>query len=275
MEQLNIKAEFDALCQAYGLTPIGQNEEELYIPNGHSFDYPYLLNLFYNRRIGKALSTYEILSDFKAFDIAKVLNVLSFSKGGFTLTVNPYSIRCDNPTIVEVLKKSLEEALGQIVEKYPCFEIDGKDQGATMVLSKGFGGGGNFGRGIIIPYPKGCIPKKDGFSPEELDAIIAHEKVQKERARRMRGNKERWEEEGYSRLPDLGEQAQWLMNYIPLDWDSQTKRSFVADYMFQAGFLDFKSDSWKASFNSKTNKEKSKLVENWIKAYNKAILPLF
>ena len=110
---------------------------------------------------------------------------------------------------------------------------------------------------------------KDQLPKTKLD-----EKVQKERARKMRGNKERWEEEGYSRLPDLGEQAEWLMNYIPLDWDTQNKRCFVADYMFQAGFLDFKSDSWKISFKDKTNKEKSKMVGDWIKAYTIAILPL-
>ncbi|MBQ6416241.1 MAG: hypothetical protein IJJ65_08335 [Butyrivibrio sp.] len=222
-------------------------------------NYYYLLDLFQRRRQGKSFTTEEILADFSALEIARMLKQLSFSSGNFSLLVGGVSKDYSSPALVGILKQSLEEALGARVEK-------GKKH---LILSKGYGAGGDEGRAFLIEYPEGCTPKGEGFSNTELDAIIAFEEGLEVEVKKMQGNKERWEKEGGSRLPELGKLSEWIIdNYLPQEWQAVDKNNFVADYLFQAGFLDFKAEVWKAGFKGKNRQQKDRMVRDWMKAYN-------
>ncbi|MCR4864881.1 MAG: hypothetical protein K5850_06975 [Bacteroidales bacterium] len=248
-EQSGIQAEFDALCSQYGF-PVGDS------------NYYFLLDLFRRRKQGKSFTDEEILADFSALDIARMLKQLSFSSGNFSLLVGGGSKDYSSPALVGILKQSLEEALGARVEK-------GKKH---MILSKGYGAGGDEGRAFLIDYPEGCTPMGEGFSNKELDAIIAFEEGLEVEVKKMQGNKERWEKEGESRLPELGKLSEWIIdNYLPKEWQAVDKYNFVADYLFRAGFLDFKGEVWKGGFRDKSRKEKDRMIRNWHLSYHNSL----
>lgn len=248
-EQSGKQAEFDALCSQYGL-PVGDS------------NYFFLLDLFQRRRQGVSFTDEEILSDFTALDIARMLKQLSFSKGYFSLkVVGDREKDYTNPALVGIIKQSLEDALGKRVEK--------GDNNMLLSKSKGYGAGGDQSRGLLIPYPEGYTPQEVGFSDVELQCIIDFEEGLAVEVKKMQGNKERWEEKGKSRLPELGKLAEWIIiNYLPKEWKEVDKHNFVADYLFNAGFLDFKSEIWKAGFRDKKKEQKYKMVLDWIKAYH-------
>ena len=256
LEQSGIQADFEALCGHYGL-PVGDS------------NYYFLLSLFSRRRKGISFTTEEILADFSALDIARMLKQLSFSNGVFSLIVKSIKQDFSNPALVEGLKQFLVDALQARVKKVEHLKKGEESLGATMILSKGYGAGGDEGRAFLIPYPEGCTPQEGGFSDVELDCIIDFEGRLAVEVERMRGNKERWEPEGASRLPELGKLAELIEdNYLPKEWQSVDKHTFVADYLFRGGFLDFKSDLWKAGFKGKGRKEKDRMIRNWIQAYH-------
>ena len=246
LEQSSIQADFEALCNQYGLPVEDSN-------------YYFLLDLFRRRRQGKSFTTEEILADFSALELAGMLKQLSYSGGAFSLVVGGVKKDYNSPLLVEVLKQSLVVALQARVKK--C--------GANMILSKGYGAGGDEGRAFLIPYPEGCTPQEGGFSEVELNCIIDFEKGLAVEVKKMQGNKERWEKEGASRLPELGKLAEWIMQYyLPEDWLPVQKLNFVADFLFLAGFLDFKGEVWKAGFKDKNKQQKDKMVRDWVKAYH-------
>ena len=249
-EQSGIQADFDALCSQYGL-PVGDS------------NYFFLLDLFQRRRLGVSFTDEEILAELSALEIARMLKQLSNSSGAFSLAVGRRKpIIYISPALVGILKQSLEDALEARVEK-------GKKH---LILSKGYGAGGDEGRAFLIEYPEGCTPKAEGFSNRELDAIIAFEEGFEVEVEEMQGNKERWEIEGGSRLPELGKLSEWIIdNYLPKEWQAVDKYNFVADYLFRAGFLDFKGEVWKGGFRDKSRKEKDRMIRNWLMSYHTSL----
>ncbi len=250
-EEDGFKAEFEAICNRYGYS-----EEEK--------DYEALLDLYIDKRKGNAYTMYESLSNFSALEMAKMLKqLLGVGKGGFILQ-NVGGLESNTFTDVSllwVLKRSLEDALQERVKKITDYKrVDGTICPALLVRKDG----------IIdwlhYEYPEGCSPQDNGFSEVELDMIIEGEEEVKERLKReLMGNKEKWED-GYTRLPDLGEQALMLLDSLPQEWTTRKKHCFIADYMFNAGFLDFKSEQWKAKFERMQDREKDRMVRNWINA---------
>jgi len=251
-EVREFESEFDALCLEYDLPKRGYN-------------YVSLLTIYVNRRNGGFPTDVEILSDFTALDIARMLKQLSFSKGAFSLAVGGLSKDYDNPKLVEVLKKSLADALAERVEKMNSNGVN------YMILYKAIG---RRRRGFSLPYPAGCSPQEVGFSNEELNAIIDFELGHMAEVEKMKGNKERWESDGSSRLPELGRLAEMIMEYLPKDWPKVDQLNFVFDFLFKAGFLDFKSEDWKAQFSgivkSRIRKMKDRMVRNWVSSYHKS-----
>lgn len=252
-EQSTIKADFDAICSKYGLEENGEG------------DYYYLLSLFNGRRQGKAFSKYEILSDFSALEIAQMIRQLSNFKKKITSIggggdIEEYS----SPQLIEILKKPLEQALKERVKKIT--DIGGKNY---LILFIGYGAGGDEGRASMIPYPDGCTPQEEGFSKDELEILIKREEERRKGVLKMQGNKERWEDEGTSRLQDLGEQAEWIKYYIPQCWTIRKQHCFVFDFLFGAGFLDFKSKIWKKQHKDMKPEQKDRTIRNWIDSYRK------
>ena len=250
-EEDGFKAEFEAICSRYGYS-----EEEK--------DYGALLDIFIDKRKGNAYTMYESLSNFSALEMAKMLKqLLGVGNGGFILQ-NVGGLESNTFTdvsLLEVLKRSLENALLERVKKITDYKrVDGTISPSLLVRKDG----------IIdwlhYEYPEGCSPQDNGFSEVELNMIIEGEEEVKERLKREhRGNKEKWED-GYTRLPDLGEQALIFIDDLPQEWTTRKKHCFIADYLFFAGFLDFKSEQWKERYNRMGDKEKDRMVRNWIKA---------
>lgn len=257
LEQDSIKSEFDAFCDKYGLRK-------------RSGAYVALLTIFANRRQGKFYTPYESLSDYSTLELAKMLKQLSFFKGKLSVVVGSVTDDYTSPFLVEVLKKSLEDALQGKVKKVKDFIEGDQSVGACMVFYKPHGK--DRWKGYPIKYPEGCTFQDGRFSDEELDFIITIENNWKKYVEdSLQGNLEKWEGNNYTRIPDLGFQVEWLlgMNLLPPEWNTQKQYCFIADFLFLAGYLDFKSASWKESYNSMVDKDKSRMVRYWIQAYRK------
>lgn len=242
-EQERIRDEFDALCDSYGL------------PKG-KYGYVSLLTIFANRRNGGFPTQGEFLADFSAMEIARMLKQLSFSNAGFSLVVGVVTKDYNSPTLVEVLKQSLVDALAERVVKV---NSNGENY---MILYKS---SGRKKRGFYLSYPAGCSPQEVGFSENELDAIIDFERGLQDKVKKMQGNVR--SNTTPTKNPELGELVLSLMQYLPEEWSQATKNAFLADYLCSAGFLDFKGKSWLEGFREKEKSEKDRLVRNWIKSY--------
>lgn len=243
-EQGRIRGEFDALCASYNL------------PKG-GYSYVSLLTIFANRRNGGFYTTEEILADFSALEIARMLKQLSFSNGDFSLVVGGVTKDYNSPTLVGVLKQSLEDALKSRVEKV-------NDNGVNyLVLYKTFGRGKR--RGYYLPYPNGCTPQEGGFSEVELNCIIDFEKGLAVEVEKMQGNVRN--NTTPTRNPELGGLVLDYKQYLPEEWKGATQNAFLADFLCGAGFLDFKGESWLEGFKEKAKAEKDRLVRNWIASY--------
>lgn len=243
LKQSGILADFEAICGEYGLPAEGGN-------------YYFLLDTFTRKRSGMAYTIEEILEDDLALELAEMLKQLSSSFGGFSLQTGAKK-DYKNPALVEVLKEALEAALQGRVEK-------GREH---MILSKGYGSGGDQGRAFIIPYPEGSTPQEKGFSKEELEAIITYEKEQRGLVEKMKGNVKNYS--APTRNPELGKLVVFLKQYLPEEWNEATQNSFLADYLCGAGFLDFKGKAWLDGFRDKLKAEKDRQVRDWINSYKR------
>lgn len=244
-EVREFESEFDALCLEYDLPKRGYN-------------YVSLLTIYVNRRKGGYPTLEEFLADFSALEIARMLKQLSFSNEGFSLVVGGLTKDYNSPTLVGVLKKSLVDALAERVEKV---NSNGEHY---MILYKSVG---RKKWGFCLPYPAGCSQQKVGFSEGELDALIGFENRQKVEVEKMQGNVRN--NTTPTRNPELGKLVLSLKQYLPEEWNPATQNAFLADYLFSAGFLGFKGKSWLEGFREKNKAEKSKLVQDWIKSYQK------
>lgn len=243
-KKMSIQEEFEALCGKYGL------------PEGEG-NYYYLLDTFRRRRARKSFTTEEILSDFTALELARMLKQLVLCGGGFSLVVGGVKKDYNSPALVEVVKQSLEDALQARVRR-------GRNH---LILSKGYGAGGDEGRAFLIPYPEGHKPQASGFSEEELEAIIRKEEELAEEVEKMKGNKMNYTT--YTRNPELGRLVSFLYQYLPQEWSDATRNAFLADYLCGAGFLDFKGKAWVESFKEKVKEDRDRQVRRWVEAYLK------
>lgn len=248
LSELELKKDFEALAEKYGIPKTG--EQDL------TSNYIILQCIYVSRRMGKYKTSEEIISDFTALDIAKILLQLRYSKGNFSIETRGVSQKYSNKTIVEVMEKSLIDKLGCYVEK-----------GAGCMLLKKGAGGGFTGRGFVIEYPVGVESHPAGyFSDEELQLLISYEMEKFNDWKLTQGNKQRWEDGGKSRLPELGKVASMIDCYLPNDMKIVDKYNFIAEYMMDAGFLEHMSEDWKVLFNMKDKKGKVRVVKDWIKS---------
>lgn len=249
------KSKFLALCAEFGL------ERTSVIA---------LLDNFRRKKSGLGKTDVEIISDFSALDCARMIVQLSTYKGDVSLWIGGNK-QVYSPAIVEVMKGSLMGALCQMVEK--------KEN--ALILKKGQGADGDRARAFVIPCA-GSNPQADTFSMVELNALIDYESKKQKWVKKMEGNTERWEEEGNSRLPELGKIAYEILtmevntesgkkSIFPDGMKETDKYNFISEYMLLAGYLDFKPENWFFNFVNKDKYEISTSVRDWIKAYKKTL----
>ena len=275
MQELSsIRKDFDALCEQYGL-PKDEMSEALF-------------GIFLSRGVLMPSSTYEGQS---VFEIARMLKQLSgVGIAGFTLqnvggvTRNTYS----SPELVEVLKKSLVDALKARVRKiedawvtpdYIRFRDSPEDKmvnvrASMAVILQTISGGEEREvyqeERLVYIYPEGVHPSQDSFSEQELEAIINYGERLAEWEKKMMGNKERWMKDGASRLPELGKLAEIIIRRLPVGWTMADKLNFVAGYLYRGGYLDFKDAVWLNEFEKMGRKKKDRMVRNWINSYQQS-----
>ena len=241
-EQSGIKKDFDALCNQYGGIPEGGKcHRDLW-------------HIFLYRRQGMYLTDFEAERVFPAPEIARMLKQLSFSSGAFSLMVGSARKDYFSPELVEVLKKSLEDALQAMVIKYP------------EMLNVTYGKDGD--RMIGWEYPTGEVPQEDGFSEVELDMIIEMGVFHNDLWKKFAGNAQS-KGKASTRNPALGQFVNDLSGLLPEEWNDATKNAFLADYLCLAGFLDFKGKAWVENFKEKLKEDKDRQVRRWIEAYEK------
>lgn len=235
----NIKADFDALLNQYGGIP------------EDSGCYTDLWYLFLHRRLGKHTTEYEEMSNFPASEMAMMLKQLLCSPtGAFSLKVGSAKREYSNPTLVEVLKKSLVDALQAMVTKeYPLLNVTYGSKNDYL---------------IGWDYPKGETPQEDGFSLVELDMIVEMGKWLKDNVKKLSGKS--------TRNPELGQLITDLSPNLPEGWTDATKNAFLADFLCGAGFLDFKGTPWLDGFKDMGKAEKDRMVRNWLESFRQAHL---
>lgn len=243
LEQSSIQADFDSLCKNYGL----QVDSECYRE---------LSYIFTSRRQGKYFTTYELNSNFPALDIARMLKQLSFFRGEVSLVLAGFSQDYHSPFLVEVLKNSLIDALKGIVRKT---ETD---------ISVFYGN--NRDCLYCLCYPDGYVPQMEGFSEKELDWIIEMGESLNERVKKYAGNTQP-KGKAPTRNPALGEFVLDFYPILPQEWNDATRNAFLADFLCDAGFLDFKGDAWKQGFKDKLKEDKDRQVRRWVEAYEKML----
>lgn len=244
LEQSSIQADFDSLCKNYGLRVDSECYREL------SY-------IFTSRRQGKYFTTYELNSNFPALDIARMLKLLSFSNGAFSFIIGGNKQEYSNQALVDVLKKSLNDTLQTMVERRDDY------------LGVTYGSAGDCL--VATCFRKGeYIPQKDGFSNVELDCIIRMGQSLYERVNKYGGNTQP-NGKAPTRNPALGEFVLDFYPILPQEWNDATRNAFLADFLCDAGFLDFKGDAWKQGFKDKLKEDKDRQVRRWVEAYEKML----
>lgn len=242
-------SKLDSLCDQYGL------------PKDSTSNYLTLVDVYTAKMKGEYYTNAEINADSTAVDLANMLRKISIGGGAFTIAGNPYKYR--NEAFIEGLRKYLTDELLKRVEKVPQYNY--------LLLSVGFGSGGYQGRGHIVPVPDGDIlPKNEGFSKSELDALIAKGEELKYFVEISEGKVQKFYKEGkHTYQAELGELAECFLQGLPENWTITNKNCFVADFMRISGFLDKRGDSYLYEFDKFDKDRKNKEVKAWMNAYDK------
>lgn len=241
------------LCKAFGFTGYG---------------YYALLSLLIDRLNDRFYTEEEITSDFTALENARLLrqllkaSELTIIGGGVTEHYNSVS-----PIIIEGLIKSLDSVVQKRSRIIAQNGLEKTDLGANMILNKGWGGGGT-GLAFRIPYPDGVTPQKEGYSIEELNAIIDYETIKQEEYQNYLGNK--WGGT-YTRSPLLGHISEWIIeSFLPEDWITEDKLNFVFNYLAYAGYLDHKPEAWKTkNIDRGEYHMQGRVARSWIDSYQR------
>jgi hypothetical protein len=241
-DQADIKKDYDALCGQYSGIP------------EDSPSYTYLWSIFLARRQGGYPLDYEVDITCPALDIATMLKQLSYSSGAFSLKVGSGRKDYSSPALVDVLKKSLTDALLDMVEKITLEED-------CHYMSVNYGKDGSYS--VAWDYPAGELPQEDGLSKVELEMILKIGECLKDRTKKFGGRAQ-------GRWPVLGQLVLDLYPFLPPEWNNATKNAFLAEFLYGAGFLDFYGASWLEEFKDKGKGERDKQVRDWIDSYEQA-----
>ena len=241
---------FTCLCEQYNLPETLEG-------------YLALKDFFDHRASNEEYTEEEIASDFTAMELAKMLLLLR-DTSCFKIEIAPgHSATISDKKMIDLLVGYLTAELSNRIQKSENIVEEKcggeKCKGPHLILCKGYGGGGT-GRAYLIPYPSGSTPQKEGFSKEELNAIIKYEKQLKRKIDNYAGNN--------TRNPEIGKLASWIRSLLPKEWIVTDRDCFVFDYLLYCGFLDFKGDDWKEKYVGKgERKRKYDQVEDWISSY--------
>ena len=236
----SILNDFCALCRKYGL-PCDPGEVD-------RFNWT-LFYIFKEKRTGSSWTALENIGDPSSVaDIARLLaQVMDAKETNGDIKVEgvrpvlfptPETLRSfgtntfqyTNPETLQLLKGSLAEILKRRVFRY----------GKKLVLSL------NQTAIIVSDIANG---PEDGFTFDELRSIIQAVEDLNADAKKLQGKKAK-KSESRTHTKDISLLAKGILDALA-DYDFETKAkrySFVADFLFSAGFLDFMDEQWKEDF---------------------------
>ena len=216
----NILNDFCALCRTYGL-PCDPGEVD-------RFNWT-LFNTFKDKRTGLACTALENIGDPSSVaDIARLL--AQVMEGDIKVEGRIRTIPYTNPETLGLLKESFVEILKRRVFRY----------GKKLVLS--------LNQTAIIVSDNANGPE-DGFTFDELDGIVQAVDGLIKNAKNLQGRKAK-NADSFTRTKDISPLAKGILDAL-VDYDFETKAkrySFVADFLFSAGFLDYMDEQWKEDF---------------------------
>lgn len=266
----SILNDFCALCRKYGL-PCDPGDVD-------RFNWT-LFNIFKEKRTGSPWTALENIGDPSSVaDIARLLaQVMDAEETNGDIKVegvrpvlcpNPETLRSfgsntsqySNPETLWLLKGSLVGLLKQRVKRY----------GNKLVLRLS-----DISAKIVSDNANG---PENGFTFDELRSIIQavegrtdtqnndQKEGLKEIAKKLQGRKAK-DSDSFTHTKDISPLAKDLENIVSeYGLNTMARYSFVADFLFEAGFLDFKSDEWKEDYIH-VWKDKYKEKYDFIKAF--------
>lgn len=236
----NILDDFCALCRKYGL-PCDPGEVD-------RFNWT-LFNIFKEKRTGSPWTALENIGD--PSSVADIAHLLAqVMEGDITVqgSIRPMPITYTNPETRRLLKESLVEILKRRVFRY----------GDKLVLALS-----RTGAKIVTDKTSG---PEDGFTFDELDSIIHAVDGLNADAKKLQGRKAK-DSDSFTHTKDISPLAKDLENIVSeYGLKTMARYSFVADFLFEAGFLDFKGDEWKEDYIH-VWKDKYKEKYDFIKAF--------
>ena len=226
---------FCDLCRKYGI-PCDPGEVD-------RFNWT-LFYIFKEKRTGSPWTALENIGDPSSVaDIARLLTQVL--EGNIKVEGRIRTIPYNNPETLGLLKGSLVGLLKQRVFRY----------GKKLVLS--------LNQTAIVVSDNANGPE-DGFTFDELRSIIQAVEVLNADAQKLQGKKAK-NSESRTHTKDISPLAKRILDAI-VDYDMNTvaRYCFVADFLFNAGFLDFKGDGWKNEYNTYNDKEKYDFIKGFI-----------
>ncbi len=212
--------DFCALCQEYGL-PCD--------PGDAGFNRT-LLFIFKEKRIGSPWTQLDHIGDPSSVaDIARLL--VQVMEGDIKVEGRIRTIPYTNPETLDLLKGSLVGLLKQRIFRY----------GNKLVLS--------LSRTSAKIVSDNADGPEDGFTFDELDSIIQAVEGLGADAQKLQGKKAK-KSESRTHTKDVSPLVKGILDALA-DYDFETKAkrySFVADFLFSAGFLNFMDEKWKEDY---------------------------
>jgi hypothetical protein len=231
----NILNDFCALCRNYGL-PCDPGEVD-------RFNWT-LFNTFKDKRTGLACTALENIGDPSSVaDIARLL--AQVMEGDIKVEGRIRTIPYTNRETLGLLKESLVDILKRRVFRY----------GKKLVLS--------LNQTAIIVSDNANGPE-DGFTFDELGGIVQAVDGLIKNAKNLQGRKAK-NADSFTRTKDISPLTKNLADIISeYGLNTVARHCFVADFLFDAGFLDFKGDEWKNEYKTYNDKEKYDFIKAFV-----------
>ena len=231
----SILNDFCDLCRKYGI-PYDPSEVD-------RFNWT-LFYIFKEKRTGSPWTSLENIGNPSSVaDIARLLT--QAMEGDIKVEGSIRTIQYNNPETLGLLKESLVGMLKRRVFRY----------GKKLVLS--------LNQTAIVVSDNANGPE-DGFTFDELDSIIQAVDGLNQNAKKLQGRKAK-NADSFTRTKDISPLAKGILDAM-VDYDMNTvaRYCFIADFLFDAGFLDFKGDGWKNEYNTYNDKEKYDFIKAFI-----------
>jgi len=238
MSNNDIIQDFCDLCREYGL-PSDPGDVE-------HFNWT-LFFIFKEKRNGTPWMATETIGDLSSVaDIARLLTQVM--EGDITVQGRVRPIPYTNQETLRLLKESLVGILKRRVFRYGNKLVLSLSQTSATIVSENANG------------------PEDGFTFDELDSIIQAVAHLNKTAKKYQGKRTKGADT-HTHTKDISPVVKAALDALKdCGLNTMAKYNFVADFLFRAGFLDFKGDTWLDDYRNKCfdNKDKYDIIHGYL-----------